>query len=827
MPDEQLPVLSILPELKRALVENVRVILEAPPGAGKSTVLPIHLMDEPWLKGKKIILLEPRRLAARAVAYRLAQQLGEEPGQRVGYRIRFETRVSAQTQIEIVTEGILTRMLQEDNALEAAGLIIFDEFHERSLQADLALALSRESQQVLREDLRILIMSATLDGKELVKAFADAPLVRSEGRQYPVELRYAEPTDSDFLSKSTFQLIRKVLREEKEGDILVFLPGSADIKRVDSFLHESDTGVVVHQLFGDLPFPVQQKALQPDPQNRRKIILSTSIAETSVTIEGVRIVIDSGYSRLPRFDPRTGLTRLETVRVTKDTADQRAGRAGRTGPGISYRLWHPGQQQQLQDHRLPEIMEADLAQLLLELMAWGAKVENLSWITVPPQAGIAAAKKLLTELGAVEEDKLTQQGKALLEFPTHPRIAHLLLEGKRIKCPSLAADVAAVLEEKDPLSRDAGTDLFLRIQALNAWRRAEKVNADRNTLERIERLSKQWKKILKAESGVEAEDHFFIGDLVAAAYPERVSRKEGTSGRYRLANGRAARLPDADALIHEEWIAIAQMDAGMQEGKVFLAAALNPQDLINQLKPEEVTRWDEKAGQVQFRKEWRIGNLLAKEEPLLKPDPEKIAELIARQVFKSGLHVFEWTAVCRQLCARVESLNKWNPSLGFPDFSESGLLNSLHEWATPFLYLVRRLEDLKKLDLEKMLLSRLNWNQQQELNRLCPEKLEVPTGSHITLEYFADGTAPALAVRLQEVFGWSDTPVVNDGKTKVTLHLLSPGYKPVQVTQDLRSFWSSTYHEVRKELRVRYQKHSWPEDPWTAEAVRGAKKRKS
>jgi ATP-dependent helicase HrpB len=824
---DTLPIYAIVEELRQALQKRSTVILQAPPGAGKSTVLPLQLLNEKWLQGKKIIMLEPRRLAAKAVAHRLAEHLGELPGKTVGYRIRFEQKISKDTRIEIVTEGILTRMLQRDNALEDYGLVIFDEFHERSLHADLALALCRESQAVLRKDLRLLIMSATLDSEKLLSALPGTPLIISEGRQYPIRYAYHDVEGTEPIWKNTCKVIRKAMREES-GDLLVFLPGSGDIHRAKEMLEETGADALVLALYGDLPLQEQQRALQPDPNGRRKIVLSTSIAETSLTIEGIRIVVDCGYSRVPRFDPSSGLTHLETVRSSIDTADQRAGRAGRLGPGVCYRMWSAATTHHMAAQRNPEILQADLSPLVLELAGWGnCTPENLHWITLPPTGAVQQAKQLLEELGALSENKLTPSGRRLLDFPAHPRIAHLLSAGKDQGWSALACDVAAALEEKDPLPRDAGADLLLRLEALVQWRNKERVNASHTTLERMERISMQWRKVLDCAALKVLPDPYVVGELVVAAYPERIARKEGDSCRYRLANGVAARLPPHDPLQHADWIVISQLDAGTTEGKIFLATVFDPSTWIEKITPVESIAWNYSTNTVQARNEWRIGKLIVKEAPMNSPDKNKTAAVIATYISKEGLHLFDRTTESDQLQARVVSLKKWNPDFDLPDFSDDCLLQTIRQWGAPFLGEIKKKEDLKKLDFKAMLLSYLDWNQLQHVNQLAPEKLEVPSGSLVRLDYTQEGRSPVLAVRLQEVFGWKETPRINNGSLPVVMHLLSPGYKPVQVTTDLHSFWEKTYHDVRKELRIRYPKHSWPENPWTAMAIRGAVRRKS
>ena len=586
MSNYDFPINEIIPDLKVKLAKERVIILQAPPGAGKSTILPLELLNEKWLEGKKIIMLEPRRLATRSVATRMASLLKESIGETIGYRIRFENKVSKNTKIEVVTEGILTRMLQNDNALDNVGLIIFDEFHERSLNADLALALCYQVQQVLRNDLRILIMSATLDGAKLSSLLNNAQILTSEGRQYPVSIQYLNTDEKIYLHLRMANAIKKGLRENK-GDILAFLPGAGVILRTQQLLEEENSAISVQPLYGDLSQQKQQEAILPNPQGKRKVVLATSIAETSLTIEGITVVIDSGYSRSPRFDTQTGLTRLETIKVTKDAADQRAGRAGRLGPGTCYRLWSEGSHIHLIPNRKPEILEADLAPLMLELGQWGIQnINELMWLTPPPQAAVSIAKELLNQLGALQKNKITSRGKEMLQMPTHPRLAHMLIEAKvfqknksKENFIALATDIAAILEERDPLSKESGADLSLRIELLRKYRAGERVNADRRVLDRIERLAQSWRKLLKIEMDNTAPNIFNIGKLLATAYPERIAKRIDKSLRYRLANGRIVKLNETDALAQEEWLAVAHLDAGTNEGKIFLAAAFDSNDL--------------------------------------------------------------------------------------------------------------------------------------------------------------------------------------------------------------------------------------------------------
>jgi ATP-dependent helicase HrpB len=825
------PIHDVIPALKVQLEKSPVVILQAPPGAGKSTILPLELLDENWLNGKKMIMLEPRRLAARSVASRMADLLDEETGNTVGYRVRFDTKISKSTRIEVVTEGILTRMLQNDNALDHLGLVIFDEFHERSLNADLALALCTEVQQVLRPDLKILIMSATLEGKRLSELLENAPVISSEGRQFPVSYMYTERDEKEFLHISMAKVIRRAVKEQ-QGDVLAFLPGAAEIQRTQEMLENEFPAFRILPLYGDLSTQKQQEAISPSVKGQRKIVLATSIAETSLTIEGITTVVDSGLSRVPRFDPRSGLTKLETVKVTRDAADQRAGRAGRLGPGVCYRLWNQHQQSQLNPTRKPEILEADLAPLMLELSEWGIRdINELRWLDPPPNGAAGQARDLLEQLEAIQHGKITQRGKKMLLFPTHPRIAHLLIEGlewdsrePERNFAALAADIAALLEERDPLQKEAGIDLSLRIEALRKWRKGEFVVADRRILERIERLSLSWRKLLKVNADNKAPDTYGTGKLIAAAYPERVAKRTGS--RYRLANGRFAKMQETDALHREEYIAVAQLDGGSNEGRIYSAAALDPGDLADLATEKEKLHWDKERGMVAGALEKSIGSIVLQSRVITKIDKEEKAKIICAELKAQGLQFLGWGEAQTDLQNRILSLRKWRPLEAWPDLSSEKLLEEPEKWLGPYLDSITKQTELQKLDLNQVLLSVLPWELSQKLDRLAPARLEVPTGSMIRLNYFPDGSKVEMAVRLQEIFGMLETPTLNEGKVKVLMHLLSPGYKPVQVTQDLNSFWNKTYFEVRKELMGRYPKHHWPTDPLTADPVRGAKRRK-
>ncbi len=827
------PVLDIVAELKQTLRSSPVTILQAPPGAGKSTVLPLKLMGEDWLEGNKIVMLEPRRLAAKSVAERMAHVLSQNCGDEIGYRVRFDTKVSTRTRVEVVTEGILTRLIQQDSSLEGIGLLIFDEFHERSIHADLALALALQVQQVLRPDLRILIMSATLDAAELSSTLSGAPVITSKGRQFPVAMRYEDRSNDDNPVQRMPSLIRKALRENP-GDVLVFLPGAGEIKRVAQELENQELDAVLYPLYGDLSFRRQQEAILPRKDGQRKVVLATAIAETSLTIEGVRIVIDAGLARVPRFDPRSGLTRLTTTRITLDAAEQRAGRAGRISEGVCYRMWTQGEHLVLAPKRKPEILEADLAPLVLELANWGVTdVDDVTWVTRPPRGAVAQARDLLIQLEAIDEKGITSRGKEMLQLPTHPRIAHLLLEARdglsnRKGIVALATDVAALLEERDPFdrARGAGADLTLRVEVLRKWRQGERVSVDGAALERIEKVAANWRRLLKVDTDNATPFGYDVGALLWAAYPERLAQQLGKhSTRFKLLNGRNVHIAQADSLISEPWICAAQLDAGLNEGKVFLAAPVNTDELFRHAEEKVAVTWDDERGMVAGYKETRIGPLLLDRKPYHAINDEERIAVVSDYVKTKGLNVLGDEEGLRRIQNRILSLHHWRPEESWPRVDDEYLLQNLEEWLVPFIQNVSRRAELAKLETPVMIRSILPWELGQKLDSLAPERMEVPSGSMIKIIYRPDGSPPVVEVRLQEMFGLAETPTVNDGRTKVLLHLLSPGFKPVQVTQDLRSFWETTYHEVRKELRVRYPKHHWPEDPWNAEPVRGAKRR--
>lgn len=761
-------------------------------------------------------MLEPRRLAAKSIAGRMAQMLGEPVGETVGYRIRLETRIGKNTRLEVVTEGILTRMLQSDNALEAYGLVIFDEFHERSLQADMALALCREAQQVLRPELRILIMSATLNMPDL-QALLNAPVIESSGRQFPVDVFYGNDADESLLPELTAQKIAEAVQQH-EGDVLAFLPGEADIRRCEALLKNDFPEFRVHPLYGMLPPGVQQAAILPDKNGVRKIVLATSIAETSLTIEGIRIVVDCGFSKRQRFDTRSGLSKLETLRITKDAADQRAGRAGRLSSGVCYRLWSPATQSRLAEHRVPEILEADLCPLVLEMAKWGVSdIYSLNWLNPPPKTSIRQSYDLLEQLGALKEQKLTPHGQDMHRLGCHPRIAHMLLLAKDETMKQLGCDIAALLEERDPMSRESGIDITLRVETL---RRARSLNRLTGAWKRIAANAANYLQLLQLQEGNGPVVSHSCGLLLAYAYPERIaSARPGNNARFQLANGKYAMFSHQDDLAHEPWLAVAHMDLREGDGKIFLAAALDPTDLQSLLREEESLYWDTRKGGLQAFTEWKLGALVLQRKALTRIPEALISGAIAKAIATEGLSLLNWDETMEQMQARIASVKIWYTDQLWPDTDTDYLLQNAENWLGPYLSTCRKPDDLKKLNLSDCLLHSLSWEQQQALNTLVPDKLEVPSGSKLPIRYFMNGATPVMAVRLQEVFGLADTPKVNSGRMAIVLHLLSPGYKPVQVTSDLKSFWDNLYHDVKKELQRRYPKHAWPDDPWSAKAV--------
>jgi ATP-dependent helicase HrpB len=818
-----LPVKEIIPDVLTQLESTNKLIVQASTGAGKSTLLPLTLLDAPFLVGKKIIMLEPRRLAAKSIAFRMAEMLGEKVGERIGYRIKFENVVSKQTVIEVVTEGILTRMLHHDNALEDVGLVIFDEFHERNIHADLALALAIEAQKVLRPDLRIMIMSATLNLADM-PTLLKAPVISSPGKLFPVEIKYAGNVDEYFLAEETVQHVIKAYTDYS-GDFLVFLPGQGEIKKAEALLRKQLPEAKIHPLYGLLSPNEQFRAIMPNTNGKRKIILATSIAETSITIEGVTVVIDAGFTRVSKFDPKSGLSKLQTVRISKDSASQRAGRAGRLGPGTCIRLWNKATESLMNEYRTPEILEADLANLMLDLALWGInKVNDLFWLNTPPAGMVAQALELLHQLEALEDHKITPHGKKIHQFPTHPRIAHMLILADEMDKASLASDIAALIEEKDPLLDSLSVDLNVRIEAL---RRTRSEGLKIKKFEKIEKIAKNYRKIFDVEVDNGVLDIFETGFLLAQAYPERIAyARPGNNAQFQLANGKLAMMGHKADLAAESWLAISHIDAREGLGKIFLAAPLNPRDLAPMVKEREIIQWDFKKGELLAQKTLGIGSIVLKSEPILNLKSVQTESIVSLAIAQDGLNLLDISEDFIQLIHRINSLIIWNQKESFEQLNLNTLLENNLWWIGPYITSVRKKDDLKKLDLTQILFHSLPLDIQNELDILAPTHLEVPSGSKIKIEYQAEGESPVLAVRLQEVFGWLESPKINSGKTPILLHLLSPGYKAVQITADLMSFWKNAYFEVKKDLKRRYPKHSWPEDPFEAKAVRGVVKKK-
>ena len=822
MSDEitRLPAWAIAPEVNRLLAQHASLVVTAPPGAGKSTILPLTIL--PSLGEGRILMLEPRRIAARQIAARMASLLDEEVGRTVGYRIRFERKVSRQTRIEVLTEGILTRMLVEDPTLDGVSVIIFDEFHERSLQTDLALALAREVQGVLRPDLKLVLMSATLDETELCKTLS-APSVHCEGKLFPVEVFYGDDAPLGDGVDAVVRTVRNAHRSY-EGDILAFLPGEGEIHRCAEALGASLGGTRVCPLYGMLSMEEQRRAIAPSPPGERKVVLATLIAETSLTIEGVRIVVDSGLCRKPVFDARTALEHLETVRISRDMATQRTGRAGRVAPGVCFRLWSRGAESRMAEMRTPEILEADLSSLVLQIAAWGENApERLPWLTPPPAPSLQAARSLLLSLGAIDaEGRITAQGRRMAALPCHPRVARMLLTADDEALKALAADIAALLEEKDPLSDMSDADIDLRISALRKARSGGRPGV----WARIARIAAQYRAMVGVAEDNAHASPYEIGRLVAAAYPERIARvwPEG-HGRYCLSGGEIVAVDDGSALLASDWLAVASVhtrSGGI--GRVFLAAPVDPSDLQPLARERDAIFWDSKAGCVVARKEWRIGNHLLASKPLSDDIRPQAVRVICEASPKEGLSMFDWSDAVENLRRRVAFVAAGHPELDFPDLSAQAVFSQAAKWLPLYIGKASSVAQLRKIDLCAVLWGLLPYDQQQAVDRLAPSHITVPTGSRIRLEYRQGSDAPVLRVRLQECFGLLDTPCVDGGRCPVLMELLSPGYKPVQLTRDLRSFWRGTYFEVRKELRRRYPKHAWPEDPLSAAPVRGVRR---
>lgn len=839
-----LPIEAALPDLRRALIDHHNVVLQAPPGAGKSTGVPLALLPESWRGDARIVMLEPRRLAARAVATRMAQTLGEPVGRTVGFRTRLETKVGKDTRIEVVTEGILTRWLQRDPTLEGVALVIFDEFHERSLHADLGLALCLDAQETVREDLRLLVMSATLDGAAVAKLLGEAPIVTAEGRAFPVATHYRERLDVRSTRPQYEDMAQIVARtiaraiDDEPGDVLAFLPGQGEIRRAQRFLEETSLppGVKVLPLFGELSPQEQDAAIQPSRNGERKIVLATNIAETSLTIEGVRIVVDSGQERRSRFDPATGMSRLELGSISRASADQRRGRAGRIQAGVCYRLWSEVEHAALPAQTAPEIVGADLAPLALELANWGiADPASLRWLDPPPSATFSQARDLLRSLDAIASDgRVTQHGRALARMSTHPRLAHMIVRGTELGLQTTSLQIAAVLGERDLLrthGQDRNVDLRFRVEALRGERSLPAgVSIDQGARQRalrsIDLLARQ---LEQSRNETAKLGDFDVGRLLALAYPDRIAQSRGAGGRYLLSSGRGAQLPPAQSLSQAAFLVVADLDAGDREAQIRLAAPITREqleaDFAAHIEHRERFEWDSREQSVIAQDERWLGALKLYERRIDRPDPSRMLEGMLAGVRELGLAALPWTKPARALQTRLIFAKRFDERAPapWPDVSDTALMEHLDDWLAPWLTDMSRRDHLARLDLHGILMSLLDWNAQQRLETFAPTHLLVPSGSRIPIDYADE--SPTVAVRLQEVFGMHETPTVAEGRVPLTLQLLSPAHRPVQVTRDLVSFWARGYLDVKKELKGRYPKHYWPDDPLTAQATARAKPR--
>lgn len=818
--DTPLPIDAVLDQLSRTLADNNAAVLVAPPGAGKTTRVPLALLDAPWLQGKKIIMLEPRRIAARASAERMAKTLGERAGETVGYRVRFGSKVSRVTKIEVVTEGIFSRQILDDPELSGIAAVLFDEFHERSLDADLGLALARDAQVGLREDLRILVMSATLDGARVAKLLGNAPVISSEGRAFPVETRYLGRKADAPLERQMADAIAMALRADP-GSVLAFLPGAAEIRRTQTFLGERihDAAIEIVPLFGALDAAVQDRAIAPAPQDRRKVVLATSIAETSLTIEGVRIVVDSGVARVPRYEPDIGLTRLETVRASRAAVDQRRGRAGRTEPGVCYRLWDEPQTASLAAYTQPEILSADLSSLVLDLAQWGVSdPATLAFLDPPPAPALKEARSLLGELGALDADgRITAEGKSLRELALPPRLARMIVDAHRLGAGAEAADIAAVLTERG-LGGD-GVDLDHRLDQFRRDR-SQRASSARS-------LAQRWASQVAATEGLAGEDTSpSTGVMLALAFPDRVARNRG-NGSFVLANGRGAAVDQASALARAPYIAVAELTGTAANGRILLAAPIEQgeieQHFADQIETADEISFDRGAMALRARRRKTLHAITLSEAPMaLKPSAET-ARVLADGLVAAGLDRLPWSKPAKQWRDRVMFLRKAEGE-SWPDLSDDALAAQRETWLVPALYDKTALKDLSAGDLSDALMTLLPWELRARLEREAPTHFEAPTGTQLAIDYEAE-QGPTIAVRLQELFGLNTHPSIAKGAVPLVLELLSPAHRPVQVTRDLPGFWRGSYAAVRSDLRGRYPRHPWPEDPASAMPTRRVKPR--
>ncbi|AJE03052.1 ATP-dependent helicase HrpB [Geobacter pickeringii] len=837
------PIDDVIPDLLTALEGSRTAVLQAPPGAGKTTRVPLALLKAPWLGNGRIVMLEPRRLAATNAARWMAKSLGDEVGGTIGYAIRFDRKISSRTRVEVVTEGILTRRLHSDPFLEGVGVVIFDEFHERSIHADLALALCRDVQLGLREDLRIIVMSATLDAGPLAALLGNAPVISSTGRSHPVDLRYLSAESGDDIATLVSRGVARALAET-DGDILAFLPGAGEIRRCERILAESGLtrDILVAPLYGDLSFEAQERAIVPAA--RRKVVLATNIAETSLTIEGVSTVVDGGFCRRLRFDPATGLNRLAVERISAASATQRAGRAGRLGPGVCYRLWTDHTHHALIPADPPEITISDLAPLALDLAAWGvADFSSLAWLDSPPSAALEEGKRLLAGLGAVDrKGRITEIGRRMAELPLHPRLAHMLLLGKERGWGALACDVAALLSERDIFrggersgaGERSDSDMLERVEALARWRTDKSGAGGRGDLQAcrtVDRTAAHLRRLIAVKAGenAAAPGSEAVGLQLAGAYPDRIAlAREGGGRRYLLANGRGARLSERSS-VHDEPLMVAYVvDRGEGGDDLIRQASVLGREAFRREFAEGICRqrvvsWDGREGRVVAREEERYGALVLGSRPVAATADEASGALLEGITRGGGIDLLGWSPRAQQMRARVRFLGRIFPDEGWPDFSDGQLLATLAAWLGPHLAGVRTLAAVASVDLLPPLQALLDWEHLRRLDDEAPTHLAVPSGSRLPLDYGTDGP-PVLAVKLQEMFGLADTPTVARGRVPVVVHLLSPAGRPLQVTTDLRGFWNGAYREVKKEMKGRYPKHPWPDDPWSAMPTRKTKK---
>lgn len=824
-----LPITQVIPEVKEKLLNNNRLVLQAPPGAGKTTALPLALLDEPWLKGKKIIMLEPRRLAVRSSAARMAELLGEKVGKRIGYQIKMESVQSKETQILIITEGILTRKLQHDPSLEDVALIIFDEFHERSLHADLSLALALESQAVLREDLKILIMSATLNTSAISELMEHAPIVQSEGRSFPVDSIYL-PTHTPQPNKKELPsfvhtLLHGIL-EKEEGNILVFLAGVREIKAVEKLLNNTKPkDVFVSTLYGNLSKEEQDRAINAPHKGFRKVVLSTNIAQTSLTIEGITVVVDSGLQNVSIFNPFSGMNKLESNFISQDSATQRAGRAGRLSEGKAYHLWHKSKI--LLKHDVPEILLADLSQMVLELARWGNdEIDALSWMDSPPSSAINHAKKLLQQLGALDEKgNITTHGIAMSRYGLHPRLAHMMLKAQTLGLAYEASLLAVLVSEKDIYRNAFGSsDMRERVSVLHDVARKVAVGTQFINLKQCQYLLANAKRIEKVQK--ETIDLEMLGILMAFAYPDRIAKQRyEKNNSYLLSNAKGASLHKSDELFHARFLVISDLDARSKDATIYKAIEITQtqieEHLQAQIQQNDEVDWNEEQQRVEVRRVQRLGAIQLRETQLMNTANEEVLDVLLEALEELGLNALNWSKEAHSLRQRVNFVNAHQ--MDFPNFSDDRLLEEMDEWLAPYLSGITTLRACQNLDFYNILLGQISFEQTQLLDTLAPTKLKVASGSNIAIDY-TNIDQPVLAVRLQEMFGTKNTPTILGGKVKLMIHLLSPASRPMQVTQDLENFWNNTYEEVKKELRGKYKKHYWPDDPLTAIATSKTKK---